>query len=350
VGETREVSSAAKLAFLRRPESFPDEPSEVEIIETHFAWVFLSRRFVYKLKKPIRFHVIDFTTVSARRANCELEIVLNRRLAEAVYIGVVPLAHDAGGGLALEGGGEVVDWLVKMHRLPRARMLDHAAPAGRVSARERRALINKLVRFYRRAARPRWSPAQYLARLDRALQSYGDQLESPELGLDSSRIERLVANQRRYLQRDADALAARIAHGRVVDAHGDLRPEHVYLSEEPQIIDCLEFSTDLRWLDSAEEICFLALECQRLGQAALADELSALYREQAGDPVPPTLWAFYRSQRASIRALLCAWHLQDEHRRWLERAEWYLDVAESSIAEAAGDLSRPVGAASSRDS
>jgi aminoglycoside phosphotransferase family enzyme len=338
VSESPEVGSAAKLEFLRRPDAYPDRPREVEVVETHFAWVFLSRRFVYKLKKPIRFHVVDFTTVSARRANCELEIVLNRRLAEAVYIGVVPLVL-AGGRLALDGGGEVVDWLVKMRRLPRERMLDQAAMAGRVGARECRALIDKLVRFYRRADRPRWSPARYAGRLERAVRGYAAQLQSPELGIDAARVQQLEAAQLGFLARHGDIVAARIEHGRVVDAHGDLRPEHVYLSEEPQIIDCLEFSTDLRWLDSAEEICFLALECRRLGRDRLADELGALYRERANDPVPPELWAFYRSHRASIRALLCAWHLQDEQRgelrrRWLERAHWYLDAAESSIAAA----------------
>lgn len=338
VSASSEVSPAAKLAFLRRPEAFPDGPDAVDLIETHFAWVFLSRRFVYKLKKPIRFHLVDFTTLSARRANCELEIVLNRRLAEAVYIGVVPLGLQ-GGELVLEGGDEVVDWLVKMHRLPRERMLDHAAPAGRVTAAARHALIDKLVRFYQRTVRPPWTPADYLRRLDTQLQRYGAQLEAPELGLDRARVRRLVARQRRCLGRDAEAFGSRIEHGRVVDAHGDLRPEHVYLGDEPQIIDCLEFSTDLRWLDSAEEIGFLTLECRRLGQAGLADELAGLYEEHAGDPVSLAVWAFYLSQRALVRALLCAWHLQDEHPEptrvhWLERANWYLDAAESGIAEA----------------
>jgi aminoglycoside phosphotransferase family enzyme len=340
VSASSEVSSATKLAFLRRPEAFPDGPDAVEIVETHFAWVFLSRRFVYKLKKPIRFHLVDFTTVSARRANCELEIVLNRRLAEAVYIGVVPLGLQSG-ELVLEGGDEVVDWLVKMHRLPRERMLDHAAPAGRVTAAERHALIDKLVRFYQRTVRPPWTPAEYLRRLDTQLTRYGAQLEAPELRLDRARVERLVASQRRCLGRHGGAFGVRIEHGRVVDAHGDLRPEHVYLGDEPQIIDCLEFSTDLRWLDSAEEIGFLALECRRLGQTGLAEELAALYQEHADDAVPAAVWAFYMSQRALVRALLCAWHLQDEHpepawAHWMERANWYLDAAESSIADALG--------------
>ena len=123
------VSVEEKLRFLRRPGSFPDAPERVEIVETHFAWVFLSRLYVYKLKKPLRFHGFDFTTLEARRANCELEIALNRRLAEPVYIGVVPLGR-AGPTLVLESDGAAVDWLVKMHRLPHDRTLEYLATHG----------------------------------------------------------------------------------------------------------------------------------------------------------------------------------------------------------------------------
>jgi hypothetical protein len=126
VTATAEIDLAAKVAWLRRPGSFSDAPDAVEAIETHFAWVFLSKRFAYKLKKPLRIRDVDFTTLAARRASCELEVALNRRLTESVYIGIVPLAwRDT--GFALEADGDAVEWLVKMRRLPREQMLDQTA-------------------------------------------------------------------------------------------------------------------------------------------------------------------------------------------------------------------------------
>ena len=120
-----------KVDWLSRPESYAGSPLAVEAIETHFAWVFLAGRFAYKMKKPLQFREFDLTTLATRRANCELEVALNRRLAPAVYLGTVPL-YRRNGRLSLEGPGTPVEWLVKMHKLPRERALDRARGTGRI--------------------------------------------------------------------------------------------------------------------------------------------------------------------------------------------------------------------------
>jgi uncharacterized protein len=336
VSRTLPVSLEEKLEFLRQPSTFPDAPASVETIETHFAWVFLSTCFVYKLKKPIRSQVVDFTNLHARRANCELEITLNRRLAEAVYIGVVPLCRTSQGLLCLGGEGEPVEWLVKMHRLPRESSLDRAAARGMVTEAMLRALVTKLARFYRETRRAPLDGPQYRQRLDRQARRYAGELAASTLGLGDLATH-ILARQRRIIQNDAALLEQRAVAGRVVDAHGDLRPEHVYLGDEPQIIDCLEFSTELRWLDTAEEITFLAFECERMGHSRISDQIHGLYAEICEDPVPPGLLALYRSQRALVRALLAAWHVQggeptDVADHWRERARWYLHAAAESLS------------------
>lgn len=332
------VTLASKLDFLRRPEAFPDHPSSVDVIETHFAWVFLSKRFVYKLKKPLRFQNVDFTHLQTRRSNCELEVTLNRRLAERVYIGVVPLSVS-GSDFFLEGNGEPVEWLVKMHRLPLNKMLDQAARTGEVSDAELSAVIKKLGHFYRRTARARWDATAYCERLDQQVRYYGGRLAAMKLGALSSDLEQLTRLQRRFIRANSSHLHERLSQGRIVDAHGDLRPEHIFLADDPQIIDCLEFSSDLRLLDSAEEVAFLVLECERIGQAAIAKELLDLYLEVCDDPISPELLRFYRSLRALVRALLSAWHLEEDlsekqAAHWSERAGWYLRAARASIEEA----------------
>lgn len=335
---TRTISLEDKLDHLRRPESFLDGPQSVEIVETHFAWVFFSRQFVYKLKKPIRFHGIDFTSLEKRKHNCELEATLNRRLAEAVYIGVVPLAI-AGSGLRLEGEGEPVEWLVKMHRLPRDRTLDRLAAAGAVTDAETTALIAKLAAFYKSADRPPWTGADYVQHLTTGIEDYRRQLQALPAAAKLPTTDRLVAAQLRFVDQRRDSLERRADQGRIVDAHGDLRPEHIFLSDNPQIIDCLEFSAKLRLLDTAEEMSFLHLECERLGYPEIGQRLCELYKQCCGDPIAPELFAFYRSQRALIRALLCVWHLEDElyaasANTWLNRARWYLHAAGSNTGQA----------------
>jgi aminoglycoside phosphotransferase family enzyme len=331
-----ETIGARALAFLARPDSYPDGPDSVTLIETHFAWVFLSRRFVYKLKKPLRFRALDLTTLAARRANCELEVALNRRLADGVYIGVVPLGAR-GEGFALESSIDPVEWLVKMRRLPAERMLDRAARENTVRDEHTTRLVDRLCSYYERAARAPWTGAEYRGALAERIAQYGAELGALALPAEAgARLRALTAAQRRFVVERAALLDERIAAGRVVDAHGDLRPEHVFLGDEVQIIDCLEFSAELRLLDTAEELAFLALELERLGCTALGARILRLYSRRGADPAPPELLAFYRSVRALVRALLAALHVVDapaaarEH--WHARAAWYLDAALAAFA------------------
>ena len=333
---SRDSVAAGVLEFLARPDSYPDRPTVVEVVETHFAWVFLSRELVYKLKKPLRFRGLDLTTVAARRANCELEVALNRRLTDGVYIGVTPLGLR-GAQLALESPAAPIDWLVKMRRLPAERTLDRVASAGAVRDADLGRLVDRLCSYYERAARAPWTAAEYRCALEQHCTRYGAELRALALGPGvAARVRELTAAQGRFIDLNGARLEARMTSGRVIDAHGDLRPEHIFLGNPIQIIDCLEFSSELRLLDTAEEVAFLALELARLGRAAVGERIVDLYRRRAGDPLEPDLLGFYRSLRALVRAVLAALHVSDavvdSRERWRASAAWYLDTALAAIS------------------
>lgn len=324
------------LQFLRSPGSYPDGPEHIDIIETHFAWVFLSSRLAYKLNKSIRFHQIDFTTLAKRKANCERAVKLNRRLAEAVYIAAVPLARGAE-GLELEGNGEPVEWLIKMHRLPDASMLDNRLAHGTIDKGELVPVVGKLAAFYARSPAVQWDGDHYASVLRSATLQWDEQLSAFPGEISIEEADRLVTAQLGFIEQNRSMLADRVAAGRVVDAHGDLRPEHISLSENPQIIDCLEFSDPLRLLDAADEIAGLALECTRLGRRDIGQQIVEAYRLEADDPFSDELLAFYQSRQALRRALLCAWHLEDpmyaaSEQKWIDRTYWYLRVGRACLA------------------
>lgn len=338
VQSCRDLDLAEKVAFLRRPESFPDAPGQVEAMETHFAWVFLSRHFAWKLKKPVRFPGLDLTTPQARRANCELEIGLNRRLAAETYIGVVALGRP-GASLKLECDDNPADWLVKMRRLPAGDTLERLLPEIDTTDPRLGRVLETLCAFYARAARAPWSGADYRLSLARQSRQHVEALTRPRLEPEQARVRVIAQRQQAFIDSQAALLEERIRRARVVDAHGDLRPEHVFLTAPPQIIDCLEFSAELRQLDAAEEIAFLGLECSRLGRDDIASGLHDLYRANAADDVPERLFDFYRSRRALVRAFLSAWHLDEELGdemacRWLAQARWYIEEAGQSIERA----------------
>lgn len=320
-----------KVAFLEQPASYPDRPERVEVVKTHMSWVFLTDRLVYKLKKPVRYDYLDFSTLEARKKNCEREVYLNRRLAERVYLGVVPLTMEADDGLKLDGEGRVVDWLVQMRRLPADRMLDAAIREGTVDAEDVQKLSRILAAFYRHSPALTLSPAEYRRQFEADIQNNLVELSDSRYALSKARIDRLAAAQRQFLAKQGALLEQRAKDGRIVDAHGDLRPQHICLLPEPVIIDCLEFNRRFRMLDPVDELAYLALECERLGAPAIGEQVMDQYRQAVGDACPGELIAFYKAFRACLRAKIAVWHTVDhdfrDHRHWLRLARAYLDIA-----------------------
>ncbi|MGE5170507.1 MAG: AAA family ATPase [Rudaea sp.] len=323
-------SLAQKIAFLSHPQSYRERTAAVACVETHMSWVFLTDRHAYKLKKPVRTPHVDLREASARLANCVDEVRLNRRLSTGVYLGIVPLLADADGRLALANGADAVDWLVEMRRLPADRMLDALIRAGNVREEDVAALVARLCAFYRDARRVELRPADYRDELAASIAEHRDELARPRYALDAARLDRIAHRQFEVLAH-AELFDVRVREQRIVEGHGDLRPEHVCFEAEPQIIDCLEFSRRLRTLDALDEFGFLALECERLGAADVGAAVLAAYRAQSGDPSPPTLLHFYQSYRAIVRATLAVRHLQEpapaDAAKWIGRANAYLDIA-----------------------
>jgi aminoglycoside phosphotransferase family enzyme len=311
-----------KVAFLKRPAAFASRARSVRAIETHFAWVFLAGTDAYKLKKPLRHKQLDYRSLAARQRGCLEELRLNRRLAPSVYRSVLPLTL-ADGQLRIGGDGEVVDWLIRMRRLPDSQMLDRAARRGVARGEHIDRVSATLARFYSRADAHPLSGPRYLQRLSREIRGnmqeisrYSDRL-TQRSARDVGKAQLLALDTLRPL------LASRAAH--LVEGHGDLRAEHVYLGPRIAIIDALEFDEHLRQLDPAEEVSLLALEIERLGQPALASRLIERFRGDMPSAPAPAVFSFYMSHRAATRAKLAAWHIGDpqfeDERPWIARTE-----------------------------
>jgi aminoglycoside phosphotransferase family enzyme len=325
-----------KVAFLSRPDAYSDGSPLVEIRETHMSWVFLTKSHAWKLKKPVRTDYLDFSTTEARRRNCLREVRLNRRLANDVYLGVVPLTLDTHGDLQLDGSGKIVDWLVQMRRLPAGRMLDSLIARHAVSNEEVVRLASTLATFYLHAQKVAMTGPQYRRRLAADLQSAKRALTSTGYPSTAKLAEHVIHSQLDFLDKHRDLVEKRAREARIIDAHGDLRPEHICMERRPVIIDCLEFNRNLRILDAVCDLAFLALECERLGAAEIGESLVQVYRDQTGDSPSEELVRFYRAYHATVRAKIALWHLNDDaildKSRWVTKGEHYLQLAGSLAA------------------
>ena len=323
-------SLADKIAFLIRGDSYSPPAREVIRCETHMSEVFLADGRAYKLKKPVRFPYLDFSTLDRREMACRAELRLNRRLAADVYRDVVALTHSSA-GLAIGGPGEIVDWLVVMNRLDDAKMLDRVIAENRLHRWQLDRVAAVLVQFYRRAHVVFISPEMYRATLWKGLVYNRRILLDPRFDLRAGMVRFSDAVQRRFLAERGALIAARVRARCIVDGHGDLRPEHIWLGDPVRIIDCLEFNAGLRMVDLLDELAFLCVECDRLGAGWAGEYLRRRITHALHDGHADELFLFYRCHRATLRARLGIAHLLEPEPRtpekWLALARTYLRIA-----------------------
>lgn len=320
-----------KVRFLRHPAHYPHRPDSVEPIETHMSWVFLAGSFVYKFKKPVRYGPIDFSTLEKRHRVCSDELRLNRRFAPETYRGLVPLRREETAGLSIDGPGEVAEWMVLMRRLPERYFLDRMMAAGDVEESDLERAALSLARFYRNASPWEGTPGEYVNLLRTQLRTNRRALREARDTLAPERAEPVVAALDRALGDRKNFLRKRARRRRIVEGHGDLRPQHVCLRPRPVFFDCLEFDRSLRLLDPVDEIAYLAMECEYRGTPRVGEIFYETYAEVTGDEVDPDLAAFYKAHRALVRARLALRHRTvpggGSRKEWGERAATYVSLA-----------------------
>jgi aminoglycoside phosphotransferase family enzyme len=279
---------------------------------------------------------VDLGSPTARRRNALDEIRLNRRLAPTVYLGITCLTVRRGGALAIDGAGRIVDWLVRMRRLPASLMLDRLITDRSWSEPQIAQLAAVLARFYADQLPVRLSPEVYIDGFRREVARSAEEvavLAGSAQGMAAARIAGALTE---LIERRTSTLAERVERGFVVEGHGDLRPEHVCLTSPPAVIDCLEFRRDLRLLDPWDELTFLAMECARLGAPDIEPVLFAAYGQAADDPPDATMIPLYKGLRAFVRARLALAHLKDhaspDLEKWRCRATDYLEICTAVVA------------------
>jgi aminoglycoside phosphotransferase family enzyme/predicted kinase len=333
------------IAQLSQPRAYPFAVDAAEVIQTHISVVFLAGDVVYKLKKSVNLGFLDFSTLEKRRHFCDEEVRLNRRLAPAVYLGVVPVTQTAN-GVKFEGEsqGEVIEWAVKMQRLPEDESLlerikrDDRLPELVARLAERIALFHKHAEGGSRIAES--GRFEVVAR--NARENF-EQSES-QVGITISRevFDRLRTLTESALIRLQPLIESRAARGVPRDTHGDLRLDHVYHftdrapPDDIIVIDCIEFAERFRHADPIADAAFLAMDLAFHGQRDLADTFTANYLRASGDEEGAALFPFYTAYRAVVRAKVGGIKLTEKEIPQLERqragtrarAHWLLALSE----------------------
>ena len=291
------------LKYLMKPEAYPEPTGRVELIQTHVSCIFLTDRYAYKVKKPVDFGFLNFSTIDRRRFYCNEEVRLNRRLCPDMYEGVVEI-HETPTGAAFYGTGKTLDYAVKMKRLPADRMLDRLIESDSVSEAEMKQIARVIACFHRDAATSE-TIAEYghIERIMFNWQENFDQvvafedttLPAHDRELIRSYIFSIAGNNRQLFEQ-------RVSDGFIRECDGDIHLENICLHNGAVLIfDCIEFNERFRFSDTAADIAFLLMDLDFHGRHELADHVITEYVNASGDTGVTALIDFYKIYRACVR-------------------------------------------------
>lgn len=279
---------------------------DVEHIQTHTSHVFLLGDEVLKIKKPVDFSFLDYSTLEKRRNFCLREVELNRRFSPEVYVGVETLSLGADGRLVLagEGEGEPVEYAVRMRRLPARAMMSSRLAAGDIQDSEMESLAECLSTFYEHAETgadiARFGSVDQVR--ENTEENFRTTMEFGEDLLPKETRELLMQANEEFLAGHAELFEQRVAEGRVLDGHGDLKPENIFLTETgPVVTDCIEFNERFRYGDVLVDIGYLTMGLRAAGREDLRGAFLARFSERYEPDMPSRLLRFYETYRAVVK-------------------------------------------------
>lgn len=287
---------------------FPDAEATYTLVETHISWVLLSEKAVYKIKKPVAFSFLDFSTVERRKYFCEEELRLNRRLAPDMYLGVSPIVRDAQGQLALGTGahGAIVDYALHMRRMDDSRQMDRLLLKGGVELEHMDQLAATLAPFHQAHVllHPAFSDSDNRSDVD---DLFGmSALAVRWIGEDAAqKLAYWASVLHRFLEAHADRFKERAFGGFWVEGHGDLHARNIFLLREgPLVFDCIEFSAHFRVLDVLSDLAFLCMDLEAAGHSDLSGRFMLSYL-QHWNCMPEAedrhILTYFKAYRATVR-------------------------------------------------
>jgi aminoglycoside phosphotransferase family enzyme/predicted kinase len=301
------------VSALQDPEIYPQHPGKVDFVQTHVSAIFLIGEYVYKVKKPVDFGFLDFTTLEKRKFYCQQEVVLNRRLCPEIYLGVVEIRLHQGRISLGEGPGEIVEYAVLMRQLPQDCMMDRWLSRGAITPALLHKIAAKIAHFHAQAdTNPEIA---FYGTIDAIRQNLEENFRQTEkylgISIPAEFFREIQENAQRFMQNQLPLFNRRIAAGKVRDCHGDLHLQHICLTEEILIFDCIEFNQRFRYSDVAADIAFLLMDLDFHGYPLLSADLGSSYLRISQDWALFLLLDFYKSYRAYVRGKVISFRLDD---------------------------------------
>ncbi|MGB5218584.1 MAG: AAA family ATPase [Smithella sp.] len=309
---------------MKNPDFYPHHPTAVEFIQTHISNVFIAGDFVYKIKKPLKFDFLDFTSLAKRKFFCEEELRLNKRLAPVTYLDVVAISRNLQGKITLQDGVEIIEYAVRMKKLPAEKMLKTLLTLNLVDEKIMDALAEKIALFHRQAATD--EHIDEMGSIENIRhnneENFSETINYINVTISEYKYRFIKEYVDQFLIVNKDLFEKRILNHKIRDCHGDLHLDHICIHDEITIFDCIEFNERFRCGDVAEDVAFLTMDIDFNGYPQQADIFVKSYINYSGDIDLPAVLNFYRCYYAYVRGKVTSLRLAQEEMTENE----YLDI------------------------
>lgn len=311
------------------------------MIETHISWVFICDQFVYKIKKPIQYSFLDFSSLEKRKYFCHREIELNNRLTDDIYLDVQPVRTISGRYFIGGKNGEVIDYAVRMKKMDPQLQMDVLLLNNKVTRTDIQNLAERIAIFHKKTDIIFQKDILDVQKKFDDLGEESDYLSEHLNASSKTIISNAIDTSYAFVQKNKALLDSRLKAGFFRDCHGDLHSRNIFLLPYPQPFDCIEFNDDFRQIDVLNEIAFLCMDLDAFGREDLSDLFLTRYNNLFSSMKTEDdrkLFVYYKSYRSNIRAKvnsLRARNANDDAQRIaaLKEADKYLHLMDVYMKE-----------------
>jgi aminoglycoside phosphotransferase family enzyme len=301
-------------------EAYPQGPDKIDLIQTHISFVFLTKDYVYKVKKAVNFGFLDFSTLEKRRMFCEKELALNRRLCPEIYLEVVPI--NKSNKIKIKGSGETIEYALKMKRLPQERIMTALLKENKVDKKIIDEIAGIVAQFHSNAQtsleinefgslkiiKTNWD------------ENFAQTLKYINQTIPQQEFQFIQTKINDFTSKNNALFESRIAEKRIRDCHGDLHSGNIFVTDKICIFDAIEFNDRFRYSDVAADVAFLAMDLDFQQRPDLADHFIEKYLMYSKDQKLPPLLPFYKCYRAYVRGKVISFRLDDPNITAQEKA------------------------------
>ncbi len=302
------------------PEAYPEDADKIELIQTHISFVFLTKNYVYKVKKAVNFGFLDFSTLEKRRAFCKKELELNRRLCPEIYLEVVPINKSK--IIRINGSGETIEYALKMKRLPQERIMTVLLKENKVNKKTVDEIAEIVAEFHSKTQTN--SEISQFGSLKIIKTNWDENFAQTKKYINQTipqiEFQFIQTKINDFMSKNNVLFESRITDKRIRDCHGDLHSGNIFITDKICIFDAIEFNDRFRYSDVAADVAFLAMDLDFQQRSDLANYFIERYLAYSKDQHLMQLLAFYKCYRAYVRGKVISFRLDDPNISIQEKA------------------------------